>query len=236
MRLTDEQWLLLQPLFEPINPPVHSANPACLPPRRGRPASNPRPILDAVLLKLATRRPWRETRTHNPSWQTCYRAYQRWCDCGLLRRALLILHHDLLTRGEFDLQQAVRDGLRHYPGTGWSPAGFLVPLPGVHLAGADLRHLLSIFDSDVRLAPSTGYYSASPRRNPWYSGWMIMKHDLENNSISRFRPPVMLPPPIDICRQLTQYPLNSPPQPGRICFLLFSCLFINKYRHSPNPL
>ena len=102
MRLTDEQWLLLQPLFETT---------AASPSRRGRPASNPRPILDAVLLKLATRRPWRETRTHNPSWQTCFRACQRWCDSGLLRRALLILHHDLLTRGEFDLQQAVRDGL-----------------------------------------------------------------------------------------------------------------------------
>ena len=101
MRLTDEQWLLLQPLFE--------TGPASAP-RRGRPASDPRPILDAVLLKLATHRPWREIRTHNPSWQTCYRSFQLWWENGILRRALLILHQDLLTRGGFDLQQAVRDG------------------------------------------------------------------------------------------------------------------------------
>ena len=101
MRLTDEQWLLLQPLFE--------TGPASAP-RRGRPASDPRPILDAVLLKLASNRPWRDIRTHQPSWQTCARAYLRWRDSGLLRRAILILHQDLLTRGGFDLQQVVRDG------------------------------------------------------------------------------------------------------------------------------
>lgn len=118
MPLTDEQWLLLQPLFE-----TGSASP----PKRGRPPSNPRPILDAILLKLATRRPWRETRTHNPSWQTCYRSFQLWWESGILRRALLILHHDLLTRGEFDLQKAVRDGLISFPNQDGRPRISLSP-------------------------------------------------------------------------------------------------------------
>ena len=105
--LTDEQWTLLEPL---IPPPPDAA--------RGRPPQPPRPILEAILWKIATDTPWMELPEGAPPWQTCYRRYCQWQHTGLFQRLLSILQTDLCTRGGFDIRQAYYQGfiLFHFQG------------------------------------------------------------------------------------------------------------------------
>ncbi len=103
--LTDEQWALIEPLL----PPTKSAA------TRGRPPIDERLVLDAILWKLATNKPWYDLPVSQgavqfPSHQTCYRRFRQWTRTGLLNQILAAIFEDLLVRGGFDLQRALRDG------------------------------------------------------------------------------------------------------------------------------
>ena len=105
MPLTDEQWEKLEPLF----PSIKSAS------TRGRPPIDERIVLDAILWKLSTNRPWYDLPVSQgsvifPSYQTCYRRYRQWTRTGLLNQILAAIFEDLLVRGGFDLQRALHDG------------------------------------------------------------------------------------------------------------------------------
>ncbi len=94
MFLSDPQWSLLQPILTPAS-------------SRGRPASDPRPILEAVLWKLTTRQPWYDIPSASPSWQTCYQHYHRWRTTGVWQCIINTLIADLHTRGNLDLSLAL---------------------------------------------------------------------------------------------------------------------------------
>jgi len=103
--LTDEQWAKLEPLF----PSTKSAA------ARGRPPIDERLVLDAILWKLASNKPWYDLPVSQgavqfPSHQTCYRRYRQWKRTGLLNQILATIYEDLLVRGGFDLQRAIQDG------------------------------------------------------------------------------------------------------------------------------
>jgi transposase len=100
LNLTDHQWRLLEILF---NDPSHQSS-------RGRPALNPRPIIDAILWKIRHDKSWEKIPTGYPSHPTCYRRYRLWRQNGLLEQVFLTLYKDLLNRGRFDPQQALREG------------------------------------------------------------------------------------------------------------------------------
>ena len=100
MDLTDQQWHLLEPLFK--EPSLQSS--------RGRPPLNSRPILDGILWKIRTAVPWADLPTCYPSHQTCFRRYRLWHRTGTLNEIFSALFTDLLHRGEFDPQHALRDG------------------------------------------------------------------------------------------------------------------------------
>ncbi len=105
MLLTDEQWAKLEPLF----PSTKSAA------ARGRPPIDERLVLDAILWKLASNKPWYDLPVSQgavqfPSHQTCYRRYRQWTRTGLLDQILAAIFEDLLVRGGFDLQHALHDG------------------------------------------------------------------------------------------------------------------------------
>ena len=70
--LTDEQWAEIKPL---INPTGSAAT-------RGRPPIDERLVLDAILWKLASNKPWYDLPVSQgsvqfPSRQTCYRRYRQ---------------------------------------------------------------------------------------------------------------------------------------------------------------
>ena len=107
MDLTDQQWHLLQPIIN-----EHTPHPT---PRSqevgGRPSIEPRPILDAILWKIRNHAPWYDLPGRYPSHQTTYRRYRLWNHNGLLAQVLLALYTDLVNRGQFDPQHALRTGL-----------------------------------------------------------------------------------------------------------------------------
>jgi len=98
--LTDQQWHLLEALFNDDS--SHSS--------RGRPPLNPRPLLDAILWKIRHAASWENLPSCYPSHITCYRRYRIWSRDGRLEQAFLSLYEDLLHRGRFDLQRALREG------------------------------------------------------------------------------------------------------------------------------
>jgi putative transposase len=63
--LTDAQWAYLQPLLSK-------------PAKRGRPPTDRRRILDAILYVVKCGCPWRYLPTDFPPWQTVYHIFRQW--------------------------------------------------------------------------------------------------------------------------------------------------------------
>jgi transposase len=97
MDLTDRQWLAIWPQM----PPPHQG--------RGRPALDPRRLLDGIFWKIRTDSPWRALPSHYPSHQSCYRFYGEWQSSGLYDSVILVLYSDLVYRGSFTPFQAVAE-------------------------------------------------------------------------------------------------------------------------------
>jgi len=93
MDLTDKQWSIIEPLFEP----KRRAD------GRGRPWREPRDVLNGVLWVLRTGAPWKDLPGRYPPYQTCHRRFQQWQRSGVLRDLLTCLAEDLRRRGKLDL-------------------------------------------------------------------------------------------------------------------------------------
>ena len=98
--LTDEQWALVEPLFD--KPPVVAT--------RGRPRRSEREVMNGVLWILRSGARWADLPERFPPYQTCHRRFQQWVKEGRLRRVLEILAEDLLKRGKLDLSETFIDG------------------------------------------------------------------------------------------------------------------------------
>jgi len=81
MRLTPQQWRVVQPLLPPQPPPTS----------RGRPSADYRNVIEAILWKLTNNRAWYDLPAGCPSYSTCYRYYHQWKRDGLLARLLKAL-------------------------------------------------------------------------------------------------------------------------------------------------
>jgi len=101
MDLTNEQWELIAPMI----PPAKSQKGG-----RGRPAREPREVLDGILWVLRTGAPWKDLPERYPPYQTCHRWFQRWRRDGVFERILTALAEDLRDRGKIDLREAFIDG------------------------------------------------------------------------------------------------------------------------------
>jgi transposase len=99
MDLTDEQWLLVQPLLPSLRPPGG----------RGRPPLDQRALVNGVLWKLRYRKPWRTVPSRYGSHQACCLHYYAWKKSGLLQSILDTLKEDLTTRGNFNFEKYLAD-------------------------------------------------------------------------------------------------------------------------------
>ena len=95
--LTDEQWLLIEPLFDKT----------CEIQTRGRPA---REVLNGVLWILRSGARWSDLPDRFPPYQTCHRRFQAWVKDGRLKKVLETLAEDLRIRGKLDLSETFIDG------------------------------------------------------------------------------------------------------------------------------
>ena len=95
--LTDEQWSLIEPLFD--KPLVVGI--------RERPCCSDREIMNGVLWILRSGTRWADLPFRFPPYQTCRRSFLEWVRDGKLKRVLEILARDLLERGKLDLSETV---------------------------------------------------------------------------------------------------------------------------------
>ncbi len=98
--LTDEQWTLIEPLFD--KPPAVQT--------RGRPRRADREVLNGVLWILRSGARWCDLPERFPPYQTCHRRFQEWVRDGRLKRVLETLAEDLRVRGDCDLSECFIDG------------------------------------------------------------------------------------------------------------------------------
>ncbi len=98
--LTDEQWSLIEPLFD--KPSAVTT--------RGRPRRSEREVMNGVLWILRSGARWRDLPERFPPYQTCHRRFQEWVRDGRLRRVLETLAKDLQLRGKLDISECFTRG------------------------------------------------------------------------------------------------------------------------------
>lgn len=94
--LTDEQWVLIEPLFPKA--------------KTGRPPCNRRQILNAIFWVLHTGAPWRDLPERFPPWKTVYNSFCRWRKAGVFTRMLEALQMRLDREGRIDWNLWCIDG------------------------------------------------------------------------------------------------------------------------------
>ena len=99
MDLTDQQWTIIEPLFEEKRRPDG----------RGRPWRDARAVLNGVLWVLRTGAPWHDVPDRYPPYQTCHRRFQQWRKNGVFRDTLTCLAEDLRLRGKIDMTEGSID-------------------------------------------------------------------------------------------------------------------------------
>jgi len=97
-QLTDEQWTIVEP-----DVPKKSA-------RVGRPAEDPREMLDGILWILRTGAPWRDLPERFGPWKTVYDYYSHWRKSGVFDRILERLRMRLDRAGKIDWDLWCIDG------------------------------------------------------------------------------------------------------------------------------
>jgi transposase len=101
MDLTDEQWMVIDPLL--IRPARRADG-------KGRPRVPDRPVLDGILWILRTGAPWSDLPERYPPYQTCHRRLQEWVANGTFEAILIAVARDLQARGQIDLSECFIDG------------------------------------------------------------------------------------------------------------------------------
>lgn len=99
-QLTDDQWFLIEDLFD-WQPPTRLG---------GRPPIPPRAVLEALLWMLRNGGPWNNLPKHFPSESTCRRRLKLWAELGMLCEVwsrLVELSDEL---GLIDWDQLLADG------------------------------------------------------------------------------------------------------------------------------
>jgi transposase len=96
--LTDEQWLLIEPLFRKTKA------------KTGRPPRDPRQMLDGVLWILNTGAAWRDLPARFGPWQTVFDHFSNWRRNGVFTRVVEALQIKLDQKGLIDWELWCVDG------------------------------------------------------------------------------------------------------------------------------
>jgi transposase len=101
MKLSNNQWTILEPLF-----PKQRKSP-----KGGRPGHSTREILQGVLWVMRVGARWNDLPTPKgyPSGTTCYRHFRKWVELGIFDKVIRTLVEDLRDRGKIDLTETFID-------------------------------------------------------------------------------------------------------------------------------
>lgn len=103
MEVSDEQWARIR-RFVPVEERGSRS------PRRGRPWTDARAVLNGILWVLRTGAPWSEIPRRYAPPSTCHRRFQKWQREGVLERMVHGLASKLLQLGRLDLHETFIDG------------------------------------------------------------------------------------------------------------------------------
>lgn len=96
-RLTDEQWSLIADIFPP-------------PKGTGRPPTDRRVVIDAILWILRTGSQWRDLPSEFPPWKTIWDLFDKWNANGILDKVLNRLRATEVDLGKVDGELWCVDG------------------------------------------------------------------------------------------------------------------------------
>lgn len=99
-QLTDEQWLLIAPLFPKYEPS----------PLGGRPPADVRACVEGIIWVLRTGARWKDLPNGFPSPTTCWRRFHEWTTAGIWHQVWARLLRMLDHREQVDHEQAIADG------------------------------------------------------------------------------------------------------------------------------
>ena len=94
--LTDAQWRRLAPLLPPRKP--------------GAVRKDDRPVVNALLWKLATGAPWRDLPERYGPWASVYTRFRRWTQAGVWDRILAAVQRQAEAAGRIDWSIQFVDG------------------------------------------------------------------------------------------------------------------------------
>lgn len=100
MKLTKEQWSVLEPLFPKKKSPRRNG---------GRPGYSTKQLLEGVLWVMKVGARWRDMPRDYPSGSTCYRHFRKWVEAGVFDKVIRTLVEDLRKRGKIDLTETFID-------------------------------------------------------------------------------------------------------------------------------
>ena len=95
--LKDEEWRLIADVFPPRKP-------------TGRPPTNPRVVMDAILWILCTGSQWRDLPDEFPPWKTIWDLFDKWNANGILDEVLTRLRSAQVDLGKIDDELWCVDG------------------------------------------------------------------------------------------------------------------------------
>lgn len=157
--LTDQEWALLEPLL-----PTRT-------PRRARPWSDHRRVVDGVLRRTRTGSPWRDLPAAYGCWKTVYNRHRRWSADGTWARVLGELQRGCDTvedRWVVAIDSTVVRAHHHAAGARHDPPR---DVPGAVLAtalAADLAAVVVAAAGSVSTtAPDTGGFIESHESSSW---------------------------------------------------------------------
>src|SRR5215216_5640233 len=99
-RVPDEQWEKIEPILAEHDPPN----------RTGRPRTDRRAVLDAVIFRLRTGCQWNRLPSEFPDDSTVHRAFQQWVELGILDRIWVALVEECEELGGVDWEWQAADG------------------------------------------------------------------------------------------------------------------------------
>jgi transposase len=114
MRLTDEQWEVLEPLIP---------DPPCRPDGGGRPWRDKRSVLEGILWVLRCGARGKDLPDAYPLYPTCHRRFQHWVQAGVFAQIAHCLATDLVALGWSNFAEWFIDGTNVPSKKGGSASG-----------------------------------------------------------------------------------------------------------------
>ena len=143
--LTEGEWRILKNLL-PVEREAGKRG-------RGRPPEDNRNIINGILWRLRCGTPWRDVPEKYGNWNSIYRRFRRWSECGVWESVAVALAETMAESGHYNIDStAVRAHVSAAGGNG----GFIDELLAARGAGSPVKFIVSVMPKASR-SPSISH-------------------------------------------------------------------------------